>query len=50
MLPIRSDDPDFIDRLLATNREFRELMENRRKEADAGKVTSLESIRERLGG
>ena len=37
--------PDFIDRLLTTNREFRELMENRRKEADEGKVCSLESIR-----
>jgi hypothetical protein len=49
MLPIRSDDPDFIDRLLTANREFRELMENRRKEADAGKVSSLNSIRENLG-
>jgi hypothetical protein len=49
MLPIRSDDPDFIDRLLTTNREFRELMENRRKEADAGRVSSLDSIRESLG-
>lgn len=50
MLPIRSDDPDFIDRLLSTNREFRELMENRRKESDAGKVSSLDSICESLGG
>jgi hypothetical protein len=49
MLPIRSDDPDFIDRLLTTNREFRELMENRRKEADEGNVSSLDSIRESLG-
>ena len=50
MLPIRSDDPDFIDRLLTSNREFRELMENRRREADEGKVTSLDSLREGLGG
>jgi hypothetical protein len=49
MLPIRSDDPDFIDRLLTTNPEFRELMQNRRKEADEGKVASLDSLRERLG-
>jgi hypothetical protein len=49
MLPIRSDDPDFIDRLLTTNREFRELMESRRKEADEGKVSSLHSVRESLG-
>jgi hypothetical protein len=50
MLPIRSDDPDFIDRLLKNNREFRELMEARRKEADNGKVSSLDSVRESLGG
>ena len=47
---IRSDDPDFIDRLLTTNAEFRRLMEDRRKEADEGKVSSLETARERLGG
>ncbi len=49
MLPIRSDDPDFIDRLLTTNSEFRELTESRRKEADGGRVSSLGSVRERLG-
>ena len=48
MLPIRSDDPDLIDRLLTTNAEFRRLMEDRRKEADGGKVSSLKSVRERL--
>ncbi len=50
MLPIRSDDSDFIDRLLTTNAEFRQLMEDRRKEAVGEKVSSLESIREHLGG
>jgi hypothetical protein len=45
MLPIRSDDPEFIDRLLSTNADFRRLMEDRRKEADAGKVSSLEAVR-----
>ena len=50
MLPIRSDDPDFIDRLLTKNAEFRQLMEARRKEADEGKVSSLENVREHLGG
>jgi hypothetical protein len=49
MLPIRSDDPDFIDRLLTTNREFRELMEQRRKEVDVGQVLSLDSVRRGLG-
>jgi hypothetical protein len=49
MLPIRADDPDFIDRLLNTNAEFRQLMESCRKEADSGKVSSLDSVRKRLG-
>jgi hypothetical protein len=48
MLPIRSDDPDFIDRLLTTNREFRELMVARRKEAANGRVSPLESVRDGL--
>jgi antitoxin (DNA-binding transcriptional repressor) of toxin-antitoxin stability system len=48
MLPIRSDEPDFIDRLLTKNPEFRRLMEDRRKEADEGKVASLDSVRKRL--
>ena len=50
MFPIRSDDPAFIDRLLATNAEFRRLMEDRRKEADEGKVSSLEKVREHFDG
>jgi hypothetical protein len=50
MLPIRSDDPDLVDRLLTTNAEFRRLMEDRRKEADGGKLSSLERVRERLDG
>jgi hypothetical protein len=49
MLPIRSDDPEFIDRLLTTNPEFRELLEERRKEASAGRTSSLESVRQRIG-
>jgi hypothetical protein len=48
MLPIRSEDPEFIDRLLSTNSEFRELMEQRRKEADAGSISSIEAVRARL--
>ncbi len=49
LLPIRADDPDFIDRLLTTDCNFRGLMETRRKEADKGRVSSLDSIREGLG-
>jgi antitoxin (DNA-binding transcriptional repressor) of toxin-antitoxin stability system len=48
MLPIRSDDPDFLDRLLEQNAEFRRLMEERRREANDGKVSSLEEVRQRL--
>jgi hypothetical protein len=50
MLPIHPGDPDFIDRLLIANAEFRQLMEDRRKEADGGNVSSLETVRESLGG
>ena len=50
LLPIRSDDPEFIDRLLEQNREFRELVEERREESRSGRVSSLESVRERLLG
>lgn len=46
MFPTRSDDPDLIDRLLATNSDFRRLMEARRKEADGGKVRPLAAVRQ----
>lgn len=48
MLPIKSDDPEFVDRLLATNPEFRRLLEERHQESTAGKVSSLEAVRKRL--
>ena len=48
MLPIRSEDPEFLDRLLEHNAEFRRLMEDRRREVDTGKVSSLEEVRQRL--
>jgi PHD/YefM family antitoxin component YafN of YafNO toxin-antitoxin module len=48
MLPIRSDDPEFLDRLLEQNAEFRRLMEDRRREADGRKVSTLEEVRQRL--
>jgi hypothetical protein len=48
MLPIRSDDPEFIDRLLTTNAKFRRMMEDRQKEADLGKTSSLEQVRANL--
>ena len=48
MLPIRSDDPDFMDRLIEQNPAFRRLLEDRRRESDLGRVSPLEVVRERL--
>lgn len=48
MVPVRSDDPDFIDRLLESDPAFRELLENRHREKSAGKVSTIEEVRERL--
>ena len=49
MLPVRSDDADFMDRLIEENDAFAKLLENRRREADLGNVSSLEEVRARLG-
>jgi hypothetical protein len=38
-----------MDRLIEENNAFRELLEQRRREADTGRVSSLEEIRRRLG-
>jgi antitoxin (DNA-binding transcriptional repressor) of toxin-antitoxin stability system len=48
LIPIRSDDPDFLDRLLAANPAFRRLAEKRRRESDSGRVSTLEEVRRRL--
>jgi len=50
LIPIRSDDPDFLERLLASNPAFQQLLEERRSESDSGKVSSLEEVRQRLNG
>jgi hypothetical protein len=51
LLPIRSEeDPNFIDRLLEENKEFRLLMEERKREADEGQASDLEDVRARLLG
>jgi hypothetical protein len=44
-----NDDPEFIDRLLEENEAFRRLAEDRRREADEGRVSSLADVRRRLG-
>jgi hypothetical protein len=48
LLPIRSDDPDFLNRLVAANPAFRRLLEERRNEEAQGKVSTLEDVRRRL--
>ena len=50
LIPIRSEDPDFLERLALANPAFRRLLEERRREAEAGKVSSLEEVRQRLEG
>ena len=50
LLPIRPDDADFLDRLVAADPAFRRLMEERRRESDSGRVSSLEEVRQRLDG
>ena len=48
MTPIHSDDPEFIDRLLEQDEAFRRLAEERRREADEGRVSTLAEVRRRL--
>lgn len=48
LIPIRSDDIEFLDRLIDANPEFRNLLEARQQEKRAGKVISLEESRRRL--
>ena len=50
LVPIPTDDPDFIDRLLETNEAFRRLAEERRREVDEGRVSTLAEVRQRLLG
>jgi hypothetical protein len=50
LVPIRDDDPDFIDRLLENNAAFRRLAEESKREADEGRVSTLAEVRRRLMG
>lgn len=43
-----NDDPEFIDRLLEQDEAFRRLAEERRREADEGRVSTLADVRQRL--
>lgn len=48
MLPIRTTDPNFMDRLVAEDEAFRRLLEERRQDSASGKVSSLQAVRDRL--
>jgi antitoxin (DNA-binding transcriptional repressor) of toxin-antitoxin stability system len=50
LIPIRSEDPDFLERLAVANPAFRRLLEERRGEAESGKVSTLEEVRQSLEG
>jgi hypothetical protein len=50
LLPIRPDDAGFLENLMEHDPSFRDLVEERREEVRSGRVSSLESVRERLLG
>ena len=43
-----NDDPEFLDRLIEQNEAFRRLAEERRREADEGRLVPLAEVRRRL--
>jgi hypothetical protein len=50
LLPIRPDDSGFFERLIEHDPSFRDLVEQGREEVRRGRVSSIESVRERLLG
>ena len=50
LLPIRPDDSGFLADLLEQDPSFRDLVEQAREEVRRGRVSSIESVRERLLG
>jgi antitoxin (DNA-binding transcriptional repressor) of toxin-antitoxin stability system len=50
LLPIRPDDSGFLEDLIERDRSFRELVEQAREDVRNGRVSSIESVRERLLG
>ena len=50
MLPVRTDESDFVDRLIEENEAFGELLEERSTRVGfLGRMSSLEEVRRRLG-
>jgi hypothetical protein len=50
LLPIRPDDSGFLDHPIAHDPSFRDLVEQAREDVRSGRVSSIESVRERLLG
>jgi antitoxin (DNA-binding transcriptional repressor) of toxin-antitoxin stability system len=50
LLPIRPNDSGFLEDLIEHNPSFRDLVEQARTEVQSGRVSSIESVRERLLG
>jgi hypothetical protein len=48
LLPIRPDDSGFLEELIERNPSFRDLVERAREDVRSGRVSSIESVRERL--
>jgi hypothetical protein len=48
MVPIYTDDPDFVDRLLEESAAFRDLLGDRHRESETGSASSIEDVRKRL--
>ncbi len=50
LLPIRPDDSGFLEGLIERNPSFRDLVEHAHEDVRSGRVSSIESVRERLLG
>jgi hypothetical protein len=50
LLPIRPDDSGFLEQLIEHDPSFRDLVEQARDDVRNGRVSSIESVRERLFG
>jgi antitoxin (DNA-binding transcriptional repressor) of toxin-antitoxin stability system len=50
LLPIRPNDPGFLEDLIEHDPSFRDLVEQAREDVRNGRVSSIESVRERLLG
>jgi antitoxin (DNA-binding transcriptional repressor) of toxin-antitoxin stability system len=50
LLPVRPDDGGFLEYMFENNSAFRDLVEERRREVQSGRVSSIEAVRKRLLG